>query len=218
MTSRESGSHPSPSRDQTCQLELDALVIEATGGCVQTFEELVMSYKRMVLAIGHRMSGNQSDAEDIAQQTFLRVFMNLSSFRKESSFSTWLISIARNESLMWKRKQSRYKETPMTLSANDGDEAPFARDVPDQHPDPELLCFMNECNGLLNTEIDRLSPEMQMALERCDFQGDSIQGAAQFLGITPGAVKTRRRRARLILRKRLKHTYFFATTGSLSLE
>ena len=214
MTLRKATLEQSLSTDQTCEGGPDALIVAATNGSIGTFEELVWSYRHVVLAIGLRMSGNMSDAEDIAQQTFMKVFINLATFRKESAFSTWLISIARNEALMWRRKQSCRREMPLATNAREGDEASVAIDLPDQRPDPESLCYTSECNALLNAEVARLRPEMQMALQCCDLQENSVHGAAQLLGATLGAVKSRRRRARLVLRAKLERHRSLTLMGS----
>lgn len=218
MTLQQAALHSTPTLSTSCEESLDTLVVAATDGKVSTFDDLVWSYKHAVLAIGRRMSGNASDAEDIAQQTFMKVYTNLATFRKESAFSTWLVSIARNEALMWKRKHSRRKELPLVASMNEGDEAPATMDVPDQGPDPESLCFIVECTKLLKAEIARLNPEMQMALQCCDLQENSVHKAAQLLGTTSSVVKTRRRRARLMLRERLERHHLFALTGSTSFK
>lgn len=183
---------------------VDALVAIATDGTIATFEELVQSYRHTVLGIGRSILGSTSDAEEIAQQTFMKVFINLITFRKESSFSTWLISIARNEALMWKRKQSRLRESPLILDAKEGDGTLRVIEMPDQRPDPEALCFARECDALLTAKLAQLRPEMREALQFCDLQENSMCEATQFLGVTVAAVKSRRRRARMVLRTKLE--------------
>ena len=218
MTPRKATLDQSAALNASCEEGFDALVAAATGGSMRTFEELVGCYRRMVLAIGQRMSGNASDAEDIAQQTFMKVFANLATFRKESSFSTWLISIARNEALMWKRKQSRRRELPMVGGVIEDHETPVTMEFPDYRPDPESYCLARERDALLHAEVARLQPEMQRALHCCDLQENSVYGAAQLLGVTLGAVKARRRRARLLLRTKLERRYSLARAGSTSLK
>lgn len=197
---------------------VDALVAIATDGTIATFEELVQSYKHTVLGIGRRMSGNMNDAEDIAQQTFMKVFTHLAAFRKESSLSTWLISIARNEALMWRRKHSRLRESPLLSSVKEGDGTPLDIDVPDQRPDPEALCFTREREALLTAKLAQLKPEMREALQFCDLQENSMRGAAHLLGATVVAVKSRRRRARMALRTKLERHLSRAQLGSTSVQ
>lgn len=87
MTSRDVTLDQFSPLDPSCEKGFDALVAVATDGSIRSFEELVWSYKHTVLAIGQRMCGNASDAEDIAQQTFMKVFIHLATFRKESAYS-----------------------------------------------------------------------------------------------------------------------------------
>ncbi len=218
MTLKNTERTKSARSETGCEEHINLLVSSATGGNISSFDDLVRSYKHTVLSIGRRMSGNMCDAEDIAQQTFMKVFMNLAAFRKESSLSTWLISIARNEALMWKRKQSRRREMPLVAHVHEGTEMPLPVEIPDQRPDPEFLCFAKECDTLLNAKLAQLKPEMRMALQFCDLQENSMHGTAQILGTTVIAVKSRRRRARLALRAKLERHLSSAQLGSTSFK
>ena len=180
----------------------DPLVAAAAKGDSASFEVLVRRYKRTVLAVGRRMTRSIDDAEDIAQQTFMKAFAKLSLFRGECSFSTWLMSIAINEARMWRRKQSRQRE--VTMFHGDGEEETMpAFDVPDLSPDPESLYFRKERNALLAAKLNQLRPTTRVALELCDLQEESTNRTAQLLGLTVSAVKSRRSRGRAELRSRL---------------
>ena len=180
----------------------NALAAAAAGGDTASFEVLVRRYKRIVLAIGRRMTGSIDDAEDIAQQTFMKAFAKLSMFRGECSFSTWLISIAMNEARMWKRKQARCREMPVFHIFADDESAP-AFEVPDLRPDPESLYFARERDALLSANLSQLRPASREALELCDLQEESTRRTAFLLGITVSAVKSRRSRGRAELRAKL---------------
>jgi RNA polymerase sigma-70 factor, ECF subfamily len=179
-----------------------AVVAAAANGDVASFEILVRRYKRTVLAIGRRMTRSLDDAEDIAQQTFMKAFLNLSMFRGECAFSTWLLSIATNEARMWIRKQYRHRELPAFPGNIDDDEA-YLIDVPDLRPDPESLYREKERDTLLSAKLNQLRPATRRALELCDLQERSTDGAALLLGITVSALKSRRSRGRQLLRGKL---------------
>ena len=180
----------------------DVLVLEAIGGNSRSFEILVRRYQRLVIALGRRMTGNRSDAEDIAQQTFMKAFLGLQAFERRCSFSTWLTSIAINEARMWKRKQSRRREiSPCSESSEDVSALPW--DVADSRPDPESSCSENERRAVLFSRIAHLNATLRSAVEACDLLGESNQTAALLLGITATAVKSRRHRGRAILRRAL---------------
>src|SRR5690242_18379771 len=85
----------------------DDLVLVRASKCgdVGAFEELVRRYDRRLLRIAHHMMHNREDAEDVVQEAFLKAFLHLDQFREDSKFSTWLIRITLNQSLMKLRKQ-----------------------------------------------------------------------------------------------------------------
>jgi RNA polymerase sigma-70 factor (ECF subfamily) len=180
----------------------NALAAAAAGGDTASFEVLVRRYKRIVLAVGRRMTGSIDDAEDIAQQTFMRAFAKLSMFRGDCSFSTWLVSIAMNEARMWKRKQARCREMPVFHIFADDESAP-AFEVPDLRPDPESLYSARERDALLSANLNQLRPATRAALKLCDLQEESTRRTAFLLGITVSAVKSRRSRGRAELRAKL---------------
>jgi RNA polymerase sigma factor (sigma-70 family) len=186
----------------TCSEPDDILVSEAIDGNARSFEILVRRYQRMIIALGRRMTGNGADAEDIAQQTFMKAFLKLPGFERRCSFSTWLTSIAINEARMWKRKQSRRREV---LPCGEGSEdiAGTPLDVADSRPDPESSCSEKERRAALFSRIMHLNPTIRSAVEVCDLREESNQAAAFLLGITVTAVKSRRHRGRAMLRRAL---------------
>jgi len=185
-----------------CSESDDILVIEAIGGNSQSFEILVRRYQQRIIGLGRRMTGNGADAEDIAQQTFMKAFLRLPGFERRSSFSTWLTSIAINEARMWKRKQSRLREVSPCGESNEEAAAP-ALDVADSRPNPETSCSEKERRAVLFGRITHLNPTLRSAVEVCDLGEESTQAAALLLGITASAVKSRRHRGRAILRRAL---------------
>ena len=184
----------------------NALVAAATAGDAACFEMLVRRYRRTVLAIAQRMTGNSDDAEDIAQQTFMKVFVKLSTFQGKSAFSTWLISIAMNEARMWRRKRSRSREFPaFDINTEQETEAPL--EISDPRPDAESACLTREREALLFARLNELRPAARRALELCDLQEESTSRTALLLGITVSAVKSRRSRGRAELRRALAYHF-----------
>jgi RNA polymerase sigma-70 factor, ECF subfamily len=178
------------------------LVAAASAGDLDSFEVLVRRYTRIVLAIGRRMTGSSADAEDIAQQTFMKAFMNLSRFEGRCSFSTWLMTIASNEGRMWRRKRSRFRELSFLHAAPEEDQVGVP-DFPDHRPDPETLFFRKERDALLTGSLRNMRPATRAALEICDLQERSTTSAALLLGISTAALKARRSRGRALLREEL---------------
>jgi RNA polymerase sigma-70 factor, ECF subfamily len=93
--------------------EEDRLLTAARTGNSLAFGTLVTRHRGLVLTVIRRMIRNPVEAEDLTQQAFLKAYLNLRSFVGRSTFSTWLVSIARNEARMWSRKKSRSHEVAM---------------------------------------------------------------------------------------------------------
>lgn len=85
----------------------DELVARAKNGEVSAFEDLVRKYQTMIHALNYRMTGSLADAEDLAQETFIRAYHQLAAYNGASKFSTWLYSIAMHACLNWRRDEAR---------------------------------------------------------------------------------------------------------------
>src|ERR1700761_1644062 len=109
------------------------LVHASKQGDVDAFEQLVKRYDRRLLRISQTVTHNREDSEDAVQEALLKAFQNLTDFREDSQFSTWLIRITVNQSLMKLRKQRTRKEVSLDEDfQTDGDALPL--NVPDRSP------------------------------------------------------------------------------------
>ena len=188
------------------ETEDEKLVAAAKNGDSAAFEALVIRNKGRVLAITRRITGSFAEAEDLSQQAFMKAFANLSRFGGRCSFSTWLVTIAMNESRMWHRKARRSREVPMTdLCSGEAFEMP--PDFMDRRPNPEASYSQEERSRLLYSAMERLKPGMRDALRLCDLGEESTIGAAVLLGVTANAVKSRRLRGRVVLRRKLESSF-----------
>ena len=112
------------------------LVHAAKNGDVPAFEQLVGRYDRKLLRIAQHVTHNREDAQDAVQEAFLKAFQHLAQFREDSKFSTWLIRITVNQSLMKLRKQRSVREVSLDEDfQTDGDILPI--EVADWAPNPE---------------------------------------------------------------------------------
>jgi RNA polymerase sigma-70 factor (ECF subfamily) len=185
------------------------LVHASKRGDVTAFEQLVKRYHRRLLRISQTVTRNREDSED-AVQAFLKAFQNLAKFREDSQFSTWLIRITVNQSLMKLRKQRTQKEVSLDEDfQTEGDL--LAVDVPDRAPNPEQLCWASELRDILARTIEEMRPILRTVFVLCDVEGLSIAQTAQVLNLSQAAVKARQWRVRLHLRDRLNR-YFDART------
>jgi RNA polymerase sigma-70 factor (ECF subfamily) len=146
---------------------------------------------------------NESDAEDATQEAFIKIYRNLHHFRGDSKFSTWAISIARNEGLGMLRKKSSRPEEPLEpiLDESRGDFTPALltdwREVP-----PEAL-ERKELRECLCRAILKLPPIYREVVQLRDIDELDVQETSEVLGITAGSVKVRLHRARTMLQKEL---------------
>ena len=179
------------------------LVKAAMSGDVVAFDSLVVRHRHLVLSIARRLMGNSEKAEDIVQQTFFKAFTKLSTFQFRSSFSTWLISIARNEAIMWHRSAQRWREVSMVHVTSTGETIPM--DFPDRRSDPEMLFCQKESYQRLFSAIACLNPDARAAIELTYLEEQSNAAVALQLGITVAALKTRKVRGRASLRRTLSY-------------
>jgi RNA polymerase sigma-70 factor, ECF subfamily len=186
----------------SCDLPDDILVTNAIDGDSPSFEVLIRRYQRAILAVGRRMTGSFADAEDIAQQTFMKAFVALPRFQRRCSFSTWLTTIAINEARMWRRKKSRLRELLHPGVQGEENAAP-ALEIADSKPDPESSYSEKERRMALLSRVTQLNPSSRVVLQVCDLQEESTKAAALLLGVTVTAVKSRRSRGRAVLRRAL---------------
>jgi RNA polymerase sigma-70 factor (ECF subfamily) len=182
------------------------LVHASKKGDVAAFEQLVKRYDRRLLRISQTVTRNKEDSEDAVQEALLKAFQNLADFREDSQFSTWLIRITVNQSLMKLRKQRTNKEVSLDEHfESDADALPL--DVPDRAPNPEQLCWASELRDILVRTMEELRPILRTVFVLRDVEGLSIKQTAQALNLSQAAVKARLWRVRLHLRERL-NKYF----------
>jgi RNA polymerase sigma-70 factor (ECF subfamily) len=186
------------------------LVHTAKNGNVAAFEQLVSRYDRKLLRIAQSITHNREDSQDAVQEAFLKAYQNLSAFREDSKFSTWLFRITVNQSLMKLRKQRSTKE--MSLDEDFEAEGDFLpKEVADWAPNPEQRYWASELRDILIKCLEELNPILQTVFVLRDIEGLTIEQTAEVLEVSQTAVKTRLWRARLQLREGL-NKYFSKQT------
>lgn len=183
-------------------LKDEDLVVASNSGDATAFEEIVSRYDRKLFRIACHIMHNPADAQDIVQETFIKVFQNLGRFRADSKFSTWLYRIVINQSLMELRKR-RTKPSAADVSLDPGTDSELPVDLSDWRPNPEEQYKRSELADLLNRVLQGLRPTLRVVFVMHDIEGLSLQETAVALGLSIAAVKTRALRARLLLRERL---------------
>jgi RNA polymerase sigma-70 factor, ECF subfamily len=179
-----------------------SLVHATQDGDLAAFEELIRRYDRKVFRIAHHITQNRQDAEDVVQNTFLKAFRGLPQFEEKSRFSTWLIRIAVNESLVGVRQRRGLRVVPFD-EIHEREPATPPLEIPDWNPNPEQMYSQSELRDILVKALQRLPLIYRAVFLLRDVEGFSTEETAQALNITDSAVKTRLLRARLKLRDRL---------------
>jgi RNA polymerase sigma-70 factor (ECF subfamily) len=188
------------------------LVHASKNGDVAAFEQLVKKYDRKLLRIAQSVTHNREDSQDAIQETFLKAYQKLAEFREDSQFSTWLIRITLNQSLMKLRKQRATREVSLDEDFQT-DAGILPREVTDWAPNPEQLYRATELRNILIKTLKELSPILRTVFVLRDIERLSIDQTAEVLNISHGAVKARLWRVRLQLRERL-NKYFSKQTES----
>src|ERR1700752_2498678 len=147
------------------------LVLASKAGDATAFGELVARYDRKLLRIAQHITHNLEDAQDVVQETFLKVFQNLDAFRGDSKFSTWLFRIAVNQSLMGLRKQRTKQRAGTELPLNADEEGNLPLDFSDWRPNPEELYKAAELRILLTQALQELSPALRIVFVLHDVEG-----------------------------------------------
>jgi RNA polymerase sigma-70 factor (ECF subfamily) len=190
-----------------------ALVERAKAGDTSAFEQLVKQYERQIFRTAQHITQNREDAEDITQDVFVKAFTKLEQFQGNSKFSTWLVRIAVNESLMRLRKRKTSKTVSMDQDV-ETEEGSIPRDFAEWRPNPEQNYSQSELAEILRKTIAGLPPGFRTVFTLRDIENLSTEETAEALGLSVPAVKSRLLRARLQLRERLSRYFRQTKEGS----
>jgi RNA polymerase sigma-70 factor (ECF subfamily) len=179
------------------------LIALAKAGDEAAVRALIQSNNRRIYRVARSILRDDSEAEDVVQETYLRAFAKLSTFRQEAGFSTWLTRIAVNEALERLRRRRLAPSLDETRSeVLDGHSRviPF----PLAHPlSPEADLGRRQVRDLLEAAIDKLPDPFRLVFILRDVEEMSIEETARHLSLKPQTVKTRLHRARRLLRETL---------------
>src|SRR5882757_9766982 len=173
---REEMTEISESRDEA------QMIVSILGGDTQLFHELIRPYERSVYVMALSLLQNQADAEDAAQEAFLKAFRNLSSFRGEAKFGTWLVSITLNEARSRIRRKDAIKMESLDEPDEEGHTSPAL--LRDWKEIPSEALERKEVRSLLHKAITALPVIYRGGFQLRDMEQLSVQEAAQALGIT----------------------------------
>ncbi len=161
-------------------------IARVRSGDADAYRALVERHGRPLFRLAYRMTGNEQDAEDVVQETFLRAYRQLASFDERASFATWLYRIATNCSLDLMRARKRRAEG--LVSAEPGAEDPMER-VPAPGPTPERSTLSAEVRDCVAEAMQELSAVERAAFVLRHFEGMRMEEISRVLDCQPGAAK-----------------------------
>ena len=168
----------------------------------EAFNELVVQYEKQIINIAYGMLSDREDALDAAQEVFIKVYKNISSFKGQSSLTTWIYRITANVCNDILRKRQRSAKT-ISLYPSDDDDDNRQGEIADTSPTPEAVLEQSEAQRAVREGIASLSDDFRTVITLCDIEGCSYEKASQILGLPQGTIKSRLNRARNALRKKL---------------
>jgi len=160
------------------------LIFRAAGGDPSAFQAIVERHRSMVYRVAYQFAGNHHDAEDIAQDVFIKVYRSLDRFRQDAQLTSWMYRIVMNACIDHRRRQRS------AIAAPFGDEAEQRMlNTPEGTPGPEERAYAGELGQVLESEIGRLPSGQRVVFVMRHHQGMKLCEIADALGLAEGTVK-----------------------------
>ncbi len=182
---------------------MDDLIKKVKSGDLNAFSALVSLHEQKAVNFAYRMLKDTHEAEDAAQEAFLRAFDKINTFRENSTFSTWFFTILNNICLDMLRKRSRSADT-VSIYKNDSNDDEYELQIEDTSAGPYDALQKKEMQSALEQALTQLSDEHRAVILLRDINDFDYEEIAKALNISLGTVKSRISRARKALRKILE--------------
>jgi RNA polymerase sigma-70 factor, ECF subfamily len=185
-----------PSAVETASI--DQLIERCLEGDQVAWNAIVRQYWRKVFNVAYKFVGKHDEAEDLAQEIFLKLFRSLDTFDRRANFQTWLISVSRNLCIDHYRSVRKERET-IDRDVDAAELSPVSSDI-----GPYATLEHNDRRALLRRALDELPPTLRSAVMMRDIHDLSYQDIAERLGLPEGTVKSRINRGRLELARQIR--------------
>jgi RNA polymerase sigma-70 factor (ECF subfamily) len=178
----------------------EELVARSRTGDMDSFNQLILRWERPIYALAYRVIGQEEDARDVAQETFLRAFRALPGFKGQAKFSSWIYRIALNLCRDWIRRKRR---TPVSPLPDDVDLSELAAE---QEPSESVedLVARRELTAVVEEAMTLLPEEQRTAVILKEYHGMTFQEIADLQGCPLSTVKTRLYQGLAVLRRHLE--------------
>src|SRR5215472_2797288 len=187
----------------------EQVVTRVLAGETALYELLMRRHNQRLYRIARAILRDDSEAEDVMQDAYVRAYQSLASFEGRAKFSTWLTRIAIHEALARSRRRSRFQ----SLDASEESKGDVMRSLASEGRNPEEAAYDRELAGVLERAILSLPEDYRLTFMLRDVEGMSTDETAECLNLTPENVKIRLHRARVGLRKGL-----YALAGATTVE
>jgi RNA polymerase sigma-70 factor, ECF subfamily len=186
----------------------DILVQEAQAGSREAFERLYEKYKKPIFNYIYRFINNRHSAEELAQEAFIRAYVNIKKYKPKAKFSSWLYKISGNLAKNFLRHAS-YDKRVVRINKNQGQAGPeqdiTVESMVDHENRPDRNAQTREIEGIVQDAISQLPAQLKQAIILCDISGFSYDEAASIMDCRPMTVGSRLWRARERLSRLLDH-------------
>ncbi len=179
------------------------LVESLKEGSERAYEQLLDRFQQPVYALAFRLLDDQSDASDVVQEVFLKVFRNIGSFRGQSTLKTWIYRITVNEAHNARRWFFRHRRREVELDTDPDETRNWKETIPDSSRSPFDVTFDHEQRVMVEAALERINPIFREAVVLRDIADLSYEEIADVLGLSLGTVKSRILRGREALRDEL---------------
>jgi RNA polymerase sigma-70 factor (ECF subfamily) len=204
--------HARPAPPATAALSDEEVVARVRGGEISLFEVLMRRYNQRLYRVARAILADDSEAEDVMQDAYVRAFSHLDQFAGRARFSTWLTRIAVYEALARARRRRRTVE----IDAMDHTRRQALPGLRSAERSPEQQVIDQNLKALLESAIESLSESHRSVLVLRDIEGLSTAETAECLGVSEGVVKTRLHRGRALLRRELAAASASVLQGAFS--
>jgi len=187
-----------------------SLVRRCNTGDAAAWEEIVRRYQRRIYNICYRFAGSADDAEDLAQEVFIKVYRTLQTYDADrAAFTTWLTTITRNLLVdhFRKTKQDRVTDSIDASVTQEEDGRTLADQLEDSKKSPDAVVQSHQAGAVVHGALQKLSPELREAVILRDLQDMDYKEIAAVLKVPEGTVKSRINRGRMELGRLLSRTY-----------
>jgi RNA polymerase sigma-70 factor (ECF subfamily) len=179
------------------------LVESLRAGSERAYEELLIRFQQPVYALALRLLDDPSEACDVVQEVFLKVFRNVGGFRGQSTLKTWIYRITVNEAHNARRWFFRHRRAEVELDKNPDESLSWKDIIPDRSRSPFDEAFDNEQHIVIEAALKRINPIFREAVALRDISDLAYEEIAEILGVSLGTVKSRILRGREALREEL---------------